>query len=243
MTKIIWAGRWQGAVTHFAAWTEWIVHKYHQTLALFGKALDLKGCCTFGDAEGAPNADRWHSHAGRWRGWAWGGPPKQVGYAANSPLPQSQGLSTTTFASRHLHDSSVQGRDFTLFSPKDPGKEVPRTVAAWKQERGNAHTGSWNIRQKWHLCSHALAKASHRSASDSSGRGKWNPIVIGWEEGMKSNTHVEFWRLPLSGRWSRDGRDMMPSSALKGLGFLHNSPQFCYEQKATKFKLEMMHYF
>lgn len=32
---------------------------------------------------------------------------------------------------------------------------------------------------------------------------------------MKSNTHVEFWRLPLSGRWSRDGRDMMPSSALK----------------------------
>ena len=123
--------------------TEWIVHKYHQTLALFGKAPDLKGCCMFGGAKGAPNAGAMAQPCRQVERLGLGGPPKQVGYVANSPPPQSQGLSTTTFAS-HLHymHSSVQGCDFMLFSPKDPGKEVPRTVAAWKQERGNAHTGS-----------------------------------------------------------------------------------------------------
>lgn len=106
--------------------TEWIVHKYHQTLALFGKALDLKGCCMFGGAEGAPNVGAMAQPCRQVERLGLAGPPRQVGYVANSPLPQSQGLSTTTFASHlcYMH-SSVRGRDFMLFSPKDPGKKCP----------------------------------------------------------------------------------------------------------------------
>ena len=106
--------------------------------------------------------------AGGAAGLGW--PPRQVGHAPNSPPTQSQGLSTTPTFAFHLcyMHSSVQGRDFLLFSPKDPGKEVPRTVATGKQEGGNAHIGSWNNPAEMiHLSSaRILAKATHMSASD-----------------------------------------------------------------------------
>lgn len=129
--------------------TEWIVHKYHQTLALFGKALDLKGCCMFGGAEGAPNAGAMAQPRRQVERLGLAGPPRQVGYVANSPPPQSQGPSTTTFAS-HLCYMHSSVRAVTSCDSHQ------RTQARSAQDCGCMEAGTWQ-------CSLWLLKHSSRN--------------------------------------------------------------------------------
>lgn len=129
--------------------------------------------------KGPRTREQWHSHAGRWRGWAWLGHPGRWVMLLTHHRHNLRGWAPPHLLLIYATCTVQCGLWLHVILTKGPRQEVPRIVAAWKQERGNAHSGSWNTpAEMTHLsCSHVLAKASHMSASDFGGVGKWNRIV------------------------------------------------------------------